>query len=255
MAGDLNDAWGWIERLVRRVDRLYSGAMLENSSITNGRMRFIGGVLRVDSGGTVSIEGTLEVDGATTITGSFLLEGPWEISGDGSITGKLTITGPVSITGDVTAIGKWIQTGEWELNGNGKIKGNVEQTGQYQVKAGGRIIVGEGAAQIVIDGSSGKITAGNLTIDPSSNGGSVKFASGPEVYANGPELSLYSGGAWITLTDGLAKISSGGLTWMEITPAGFKLVGLPTKVQSSVPGSVPGMVWADSSGNVFRIVP
>lgn len=222
MARDLNDAWGWIERLVRRVDRLYSGAMLENSSITNGRMRFIGGVLRVDSGGTVSIEGTLEVDGATTITGAFTLTATsvWTIEGDGTI------------TGDVTVTGKWVQNGEWELNGNGKIKGNVEQTGTFHVKGPGKILVGEGASQIVIDGATGKITAGNLVIDPTLSGGAIVFANGAQIFTDASTIQVVKGNAVVQVSDSYARLQYGG--------AVFELNGSGLRASNGVIGSVAG---------------
>lgn len=109
---DLNDAWGWIQRLIRRVSRLESGAMLENSSITNGRMRFIGGLLLIDSGGKLEVVGE------------------WQLTGTGEI------------TGDVVATGKWTQNGAWDFNGPGDIAGNVNLTGNLSVGGGGRVTVG-----------------------------------------------------------------------------------------------------------------
>ncbi|MCB8043626.1 hypothetical protein JM654_03805 [Microbacterium oxydans] len=44
---------------------LESGAPLENASITNGRLRIIGGTLRVDSGGSLIVVGTMSIDGTT----------------------------------------------------------------------------------------------------------------------------------------------------------------------------------------------
>lgn len=105
MARDLRDAWGWIEKLIRRVERLESGANLENSSITEGRMRFIGGLLRIDSGGRLEIVGTLQIDGTTTVTGTFQVDGPWQLNGDGTITGAVTITGTVTMQGDMNLTG------------------------------------------------------------------------------------------------------------------------------------------------------
>lgn len=98
MARDLNEAWGWIQRLVARVSRLESGAMLENSSITNGRMRFIGGLLRVDSGGRVEIVGTLNADGTINFKGPFALKGPATFEGDINQTGNYTVNSPGKIT-------------------------------------------------------------------------------------------------------------------------------------------------------------
>ncbi|KQT75409.1 M23 family metallopeptidase [Microbacterium sp. Leaf436] len=138
---DLSDAFWWIRRLIFRVDRLEGGAMLENSSISNGRMRFIGGLLRVDSGGRVEIVGTLQVDGESTVTGQFTVDGPFTFNGDGSITGALTISGPVEITGDVDLTGIMTVTGDIVVTGTGKIR------------------IGD----VVIEG--GKITAGNVVME------------------------------------------------------------------------------------------
>lgn len=225
MLRDLSDAWGWLQRILRRLDRVESGAMLENASITNGRLRIIGGTLRVDSGGSVQIVGTLSIDGTTTVTGSFKVTGPWRLEGDGTITGNVVGTGTLT----------W--NGPWNLNGAGKIAGNTDLTGDLNVTGGG------------------KIKAGNVTIDPSSNGGSVKFGSGPEVYAAGGELSLYSGiGSFVTLNGSSAKLNGPGARWLEVTSAAIRAVGLPTILRANANNAVVGTVWADASGNLFRVV-
>lgn len=132
MIRDLRDAWSWIEKLIRRIERVESGAILENSSITNGRMRFIGGLLRIDSGGQIEVVGE------------------WRFTGNGAI------------TGDVVAEGKWTQNGAWEFNGNGDIAGNVEIT------AGGKLRVGNmtlnpsiGSGSIVFDNGAQVFTSGD----------------------------------------------------------------------------------------------
>lgn len=228
MAHDLNDLWGWIQKLIRRVSRLESGAMLENSSITGGRMRFIGGLLRLDSGALLE------------------LVGQWRFFGNGAI------------TGDVVAEGKWTQNGLWEFNGDGDIFGDVDlvgilKSGNVRIEDG-KIYVGVAGNLIVIDGTTGKITAGAMTIDPSSKGGSVKFSGGPEVYASGAQLSLYSGlGAFIELNGTMAKINGPGARWLEVNSTGFKFVNLPTKTAAAT-GLTAGAMHVDASGNVFRIV-
>lgn len=84
---DLKDAWGWIRRIIHRLERLESGAFLERSSITNGRMRFIGGTLRGDSGATLDWVGLMQV------VGSLILTGAIEVNDDGSISlGGVTLT-------------------------------------------------------------------------------------------------------------------------------------------------------------------
>ena len=225
MLRDLSDAWGWLQRIIRRIDRLESGAPLENASITNGRLRIIGGTLRVDSGGSVIIVGTLSIDGTSTVTGSFKVTGPWRLEGDGTITGNVVGSGTLT----------W--NGPWNLNGAGKIAGNTDLTGDLNVTGGG------------------KVKAGNVTIDPSSNGGSVKFGSGPEVYASGGELSLYSGiGSFATLNGSSAKLNGPGAKWLEVTASAIRAVGLPTVTRANANNAVVGTVWADAAGNLFRVI-
>ena len=234
MARDINEVWGWIKDLIRRVSRLESGAKLENSSITGGRMRFIGGILRLDSGALLD------------------LIGEWRLKGPGAI------------TGDVYSEGKWIQVGDYDFTGDGDLAGIVDLSGIFNLTGkftsgnvrieGGKIYVGAGGNLIVIDGTTGKIIAGGMTIDPSLNGGSVKFAGGPEVYASGTQLSLYSGlGAFIELNGTMAKINGPGARWLEVNSTGFKFVNLPTKTAAST-GLPAGAMHVDASGNVFRIV-
>lgn len=190
MANDLSDVYAELRRLQERVRVLETANPLEASSITNGRVRFIGGLLRIDSGGRVEIVGTLQIDGTTnitgttTVTGTFKLEGPWSLKGNGDITGTVTVTGDINVTG------------------------------------------------------SGRIKVGNMVLDPSSNGGSMKFSGGPEVYASGQTLSLYSGslnGGSVDLSPGSAKLSGGGARWVEVSSTGIRLVGVPKVAKSGIP--------------------
>lgn len=203
MAHDLSDVYAEIRALQEMVRVLASANPLEASSVTNGRVRFIGGLLRIDSGGRVEIVGTLQIDGTTNVTGTFNLDGPWNLDGNGNITGNVTVTGDINVTG------------------------------------------------------TGRIKVGNMVLDPSSNGGSVKFSGGPEVYASGQTLSLYSGalnGGSVDLSPGLAKVSGGGARWFEVNSTGFRMVGLPTIARSSANNAVVGTLWADSAGTIYLVV-
>ncbi|MBN9210712.1 MAG: hypothetical protein BGO45_10585 [Microbacterium sp. 71-36] len=155
MATSLNDVTAWIKDIFYRLRKLESGSWLENSSITSGRMRFIGGLLRVDSGGRVEIVGTLQVDGTTnvtgtfgvsgptTVTGTFQVSGPWKLTGSGEITGNYTVTGKVTQVGDMDINGVMKLNGNgWSITGNGEISGHVNLTGSFDVATGGYIQVG-----------------------------------------------------------------------------------------------------------------
>jgi len=135
VAKDLNALWDWIPKLVRRIERLESGALLENSSITGGRMRFIGGLLLIDSGGTLQIVGQVIGNGEFRWTGPWRLEGPGTIAGDVNQTGNTTQRGNVSLTGGgkvtagnvtvepnrVTVGSAWLENGELVLSNGAKV--------------------------------------------------------------------------------------------------------------------------------------
>lgn len=197
MLRNLEDAWGWIKELDAKVSRIFSGAFLENSSITNGRMRFIGGLLRVDSGGRVEIVGTLEIDGTTTVTGQFTVTGPWRLTGNGEITGNVT------------------QTGNWTITG------------------------------------AGKLTVGNMVIDPS-DGGSVSFPGGAKVQADP------AGG--VRLVQGLnrAYVGPNAVTLQYGTDKSISLGNSGIRAQGVESTTVTqGLEWMgiDSSGKLWSVPP
>ena len=97
MVDDLSDALKKLRELQDRVRQLETAIPLENASVTEGRVRFIGGTLRVDSGGRVEIVGTLHVEGTTQFIGNVTLQGPWTFSGDGDITGDVTLSGDMTV--------------------------------------------------------------------------------------------------------------------------------------------------------------
>ncbi len=229
MALDLHDMWGWLQRLIRRVERLESGAFLENSSITGGRLRFIGGLLRLDSGALLE------------------LIGQWRFFGNGAI------------SGDVVAEGKWTQNGPWEFNGPGDIDGDVLLGGDFNLTgkltaAGiriedGIIWVGTSGSLIAIDGTTGQIVAGSMVIDPT-GGGSVTFPGGAVVKAGssgGVAMTQGSYTAVITATG--ASIGKTGLNVSVTDAVGVQFVGLPTTTGKGVPA---GTLWADTTNRVFR---
>jgi len=228
MARDLNENWDWIQRLVRRVSRIESGAMLENSSISNGRMRFIGGRMRIDSGGRIEVIGE------------------WRFTGTGAI------------TGDVVAEGKWTQNGAWEFNGPGDIAGDVDLAGNFdltgKLTAGnvriedGRIYVGAGASQIVIDGTTGNIVAGAMRIDPSASGGAVVFNTGAELRSEAGLTWLVHGNNGVAV-DGNQVIVRYGARQLRIAADGVKITGLPTRTGTALPS---GAVGADADGTLWR---
>lgn len=166
MANDLNEAWGWIRKLVSRVSRLESGSMLENSSITNGRMRFIGGLLRIDTGGRVEIDGTLEGDGTLDWTG------PATFDGDVKITKTLDVTAATTLRNTLA------------------VKGPATLENDLTVKEAGKITV-EGPIPMVLDDAKLKFSSGGTLKGYS--GGVVLLAnetSGAAIQLTGSDIIL-----------------------------------------------------------------
>lgn len=228
---------GEIWKLWRAVRELQTASPLERSAVQNGRVRFIGGELRIDSGGQLVIEGTLSVDGVSTVTGSFTVSGPWSMTGNG------TITGATSITGNTTITGKLVQDGLWELNGNGKIAGTVDVSGRVNV------------------GSA-------MALDPSADGGSVLFGSSSLKAASGG-ISMQTPNSMVVANSSQAAIGY-GLTIVEAASGAVTLyvngdlraqftaaaarVRLPTRTSALANGAPVGTVWSDTSGNLYRVI-
>lgn len=207
----------WIDDFERKQSRLYAAADLESSSVTNGRLRFIGGLLRVDSGGRVEIVGTLQIDGTTTVRGQFNVEGPWNLTGGGTISGDVTITGKVTQVGDMDIDGVLTVNGDgWSITGNGEISGDVQLTGRLSV--------------------------GDMLIDPDDAGGSVVFPSGAKVTANdgSPGVKIESGTNWAAYVaqNGIRMGGTIGDASLTLTP---ELLALGAdRVQVSAPDLVLG---------------
>lgn len=211
-----------LQDLVRMVRR-EALAALQNSSIGRAGLRFYdGGKALFQGGGGVEIQDTgyIIINGSLTGLGEFNWEGTFVQTGQSTFTGPTTFTGTINATGNTA----------WS--------GIMSIVGDIVILPGGRLVVG------------------NMIIDPTSNGGSVKFSGGPEVYASGAELSLYSGGggSFVTLSPTMAKVNGPGARWIEVNSAGIRMAGLPTIARSSANNAVVGTLWADGSGNVYRVV-
>lgn len=146
---------GEFEQLKRELRALQTQSPLENSSVTNGRLRFIGGTLRVDSGGRVEIVGTLDIDGTTEVTGSFTVSGPWNMTGNGTITGDVTISGDFNVTGGgkIAAGNVTIEPNKITI-GTGSTAATIEN-GEFKLNNGAKLATyGSSIGMLSPDGSS-----------------------------------------------------------------------------------------------------
>ncbi|WP_334121855.1 hypothetical protein [Glutamicibacter sp.] len=159
----------------------------------NGSTVVIEGLLDVTGtatvGGTLSVTGTFNgsgvnnLDGTNNLSGDNNLTGPTEISGSLDVTGPttidgvLTINGDTSITGLLNITGDTTITGLLSIEGDSTISGKLDVTGAMSTK--GTLSV-EGVTTLKNDlnvTEGGKITAGDLMIEPAA-GGQVNFLNG-----------------------------------------------------------------------------
>lgn len=231
MVDDLSDVHAELRRMQEQIRVLNTTNPLESASVNAGRLRFIGGLLRIDSGGRLEVVGTLAIDGTTTVTGNFTVTGPWRLEGAG------TITGNVNVTGNITSTGTLTQNGAWNMNGPGNIAGNVTQTGNTTMT--GNFTIGAG----------GKITVGGMVIDPS-GGGKVTFPGGAEVKGGSGGGVEVTQGAYRAIINGTgASVGKTGLALAITDAVGFQLVGVPATSGKGVPN---GTLWADTTGRIYR---
>lgn len=251
---DLSDLNGWMERWEYRLTRFFSGAFLENASVTNGMLRFIGGVLRLDSGALLDIVGKLRG------VGDFLWSGKWKFdSGDGEIAGNVKLTGLLALLGDldVTADGKITVGGiVIEPLGGGRIRVGeaiVIDSATNSIRVGSSIVI-DGAAEkidvgddITIDGASNKISVDQMVIDPAS-GGQVRFPEGATVRggSNGG-VEVREGEYAAVVTSAGASVGRPGRS-VSVTDAGIQVLGAPT----GNPGEVypQGVYYRNAAGFV-----
>lgn len=213
MLRNLRDAWSWIEKLIRRIERLESGAFLENSSITGGRLRLIGGLLLIDSGGTLQVVGNLNGDGTFAWTGSAAFNGPTTITGNTTISGALAVNGVTTLGNELKVVG-------------GKIT-----SGNVRIEAG-------------------KVHVGSMILDPASHSGYLRMPNGGEVLGSGSNLELYSGGsgaknglsiqpAGLSVTNLQSASATGGLKWL----AWNSITGTVYAVDPSLGGPGGVLAW------------
>lgn len=210
------------EKLERTIRELATGSPLQSASVTKGRVRFIGGLLRIDSGGRVEIVGTLEIDGTTTVTGTFTVTGPWSLDGDGTI------------AGDVTGTGELVWNGPWDLNGPGTIAGNADITGTLTllkdliVSSVGKIEVQGtnpirlrqvgGLARMDLGGTASIWSGGDGVTINATNGGFINvYSGGVDIGGAGETVDIIGTVKMQSLSPKPAGVTGAPVTWDPTT--------------------------------------
>lgn len=200
---------------LKRMIRREAVATLQNSSIGRAGLRFYdAGKALFQGGGGIEIQDS----------GYIIIDGDLTGAGDFDWTGKLTQTGASRFTGPTTFTGTINATGNTAWSGIMTILGDV----------------------IVLPG--GKIQVGNITIDPTANGGSIKVGA-HSIYVNGAAFTLlHSNGSQVVLNSTSATLIGGGRT-LSLQDGGVSFSGLPKLAKSGIPVSC---VYKDTDGFLYE---
>lgn len=203
-------------RLLERIDRLETMVYGRSSSVTNGRTRFIGLESLIVIGSQL-VSGLLTVVGRITVTGLGILE----------------VLGLIDLTGRMR-----VQAGGEIVIGNVSIKD-------------GKITVGAGGSQIVIDGATGTITVPGtipITLRQVSGLARIDLGSTAQIWSGGDGVTVNaSGGGFINVYSGGVDIGAGVGKTATIT-GDVKMQSLGTKPSGL--GTLP-VTWDPVSKQLY----
>ncbi|MEW1706994.1 M23 family metallopeptidase [Microbacterium sp. NPDC089190] len=225
----------------------------ESSSIRDGMVRFIRGLLKLEGGAVLDGDGTFRWRGQGSIAGD------WEVLDGGVLRVGSVLISPIGggrIMVGAGPNGIILDGGAGSLtNGNVTIEGGKVRAGvglaQVLIDGGtGTVTVGSGAERVVIDGATGRILSGALTIDPSVDGGAVLFANGSKLYSNVTAIGLRKGNSSVTIGDTIASLLVGGKV-LSVTEDGIALIGVREVT------STDGIKWLGitNTGEVVKVAP
>lgn len=258
-----NLAQGNLEDIFRRLRALESASNMNSSAVGRGGIRVHGGGgITIENGGLVvtgsaTISGLLEATGTINMSGTFTATGEVNLNGPTDVAGDLTVTGTTSIEGNTTVTGDFTVTGPTSLEGVTEIVGNTTVTGTFDVNGamtttGTLSVEGVTTLKNDLNVTTGKINAGDMTIDPTLFGGSIQFDGGGYLSgtASGPQITGPAGNSFVYTRSGLAGIQAADI---DMNGA-VRIIGA-LKITS--PGTETGVtpnVYIDASGNLRKII-
>lgn len=180
MVRNLNDSP--LERMVDAQQHARRENPFESASVRNGQVRFIGGRLLIDAGGTLQVIG--QFDG----NGNFQWSGAWKFdSGDGEIAGDVKLTGDFELLGKLLAGDVRIEDGKVYVGGmvldpavaggaltfpNGsRLEADDENNGERLIA--GSAVVNVGAVTSIRKGPSSVIVASDEVTVNAAGGGDI----------------------------------------------------------------------------------
>ncbi|WP_396645460.1 hypothetical protein [Microbacterium sp.] len=241
---------------VERLEELLQANPLRNAAVERGMTEYYDqSILRITDS-NLEVTGTAEVFGILRVVGTAIVEG----------LGRLVVNSLIDLLGSMRVRGGGSIT--VEDGGNVVVDGGMIKAGNVETRDG-KIYVGTGASQIVIDGATGKILAGDVEIEldqitvgggdsPATlKDGALGFETGGKVEAdttnNGIRMTV--GGAQVYVGTGGAALQFGTRT-LIITAGGFNFLNLDTIPQSLTVDENPiNSMYVDATtGRPYRVV-
>lgn len=186
--------------------------------------------------------------GSTSITkpGSRL-----RVESDGGILAKEVAGGApaISVEGRQNVSGQLDGDGTFDWDGPAFIRDTLDVEAETTLRALVTLM-----ADLVLS-TGGKITSGNVVIDPSDSGGSVKVGN-LRILVTGTGVNISANGHQIVFnTSGISIVTAGGKSIiMQNSPSAFQFGGLPTIPRANANNATVGTVYSDASGNLSRVV-
>lgn len=200
-----------LQAQIDELRTLLTANPLRSASVEEGRTRYYGGSELLIEDSNLSVVGTATVTGWLRVIGRIVLEG----------LGILTVNGLIELLGRMRVSGG----GGIAVEGGGDVvvDGGEIRVGNVVLRDG-KIFVGEGANQIVIDGATGEIIAGGMRINPGVNGGQIEFGDERTINAGSNYLGIYDGDRFVLFNEAGVTIYAAGSTISAGTD-GIRAVG------------------------------
>jgi len=203
--------------------------------------------------GTATVSGTLRVTGLLDVTGTFNGSGTNNLDGTNNLSGDNNLTGPTEISGSLDVTGPTTIDGVLTINGDTSITGLLEVTGDTTIS--GTLDI-DGVTTLNNDlnvTNSGEINVGtNMTLTPSTDGGSILFQDGSKVTSVGGTVQAKSSGSGL-VTAGLnsATLSTGNALISVDDLGDWSLSGSNVTLQT-IGGTADLNGNLDVSGNILN---
>lgn len=207
----------------RQVKTYGTQTPLSSAAVERGSTRWL-------DGSRVDIEGILNLIGTGNFSGTLNASGTNNFSGTNNLTGANHLVGPTDVAGNFEIIsGGQFKAGDSLIYPDGSAKfgdlgiasDGTMQAGLFELRPDGS--ANFGTLEIEADGTlnvnndinvlnDGKINVGtSMTLNPLNNGGSMDFANGTYIAANGTSLDIEAANSYVHVGSSGIDVLAGGL--------------------------------------------